>query len=165
MVKKGEKYYTWQLHGRSPQISKTYPKRQQLTSSDFLIQVYDLEDELSDISSDVSDKDGLEAFVEEFVQKIRDLASEQEDKRNNMPEGLQDSSVGELLQNRADSLEEWASNIESVDLDDYEELERSDDERDVEESEEDFEEYKENHFQDWLDEKCVEISGFTYEGE
>jgi len=157
IVKKGQEYYTWTLFGRSPQISLDYPKRQQLTGSDFLCQVYDLEDRLSELSCETIED--LEEERDSICEEIRDLASEQEEKRSNMPESLQEAPTGELLQNRYDSLEEWASNLEGVSID-FDEPDKEEDE-----TEEEFEVRKAEELSERIQELKEELVGYTYEGE
>ena len=45
---------------------------------------------------------------------MEDLKSETEDKLSNMPEQLQDSDTGQLLQGRCDSIDEWIGDLENV---------------------------------------------------
>lgn len=81
-------------------------KRSQLTSSDYLSQLYDWEDSKAEISDMES--------AQEFADTIRTLGEEQQEKLDNMPEGLQQGSTGEMLTERADACEQAASEIEDV---------------------------------------------------
>lgn len=107
----GDTYYKWSLRptGRGKGTtyrSKTYPTRQQLTSSDFMRSVYDIEDQLSAISAD-----GIEdGCLDDIVQAIRDLATEQDEKLENMPEGFREGSV---VNERKEALEGWADDLEN----------------------------------------------------
>jgi len=123
-IKKGDSYYWWQFAFSSKSFSKKPPKPQQLTRSDFLISVYDIQDRISGMQPETFEDFNNER--DEIVNDIQELATEQEEKRDNMPETLQDSATGELLQERHDSMDEWASEIESVELeeDDEEEIRR-----------------------------------------
>lgn len=130
-VKRGEPYWWWAFmqggRGGPKHYSRTRPRRSQLTQSDFLAQAYDLEDRLGDCAG-VED---LEAERDDIAQAIRDLGEEQQEKYDNMPEGLQQGPTGELLQGRAESCEQWAEEVESVDcpqdkLDDETEEEHDD---------------------------------------
>jgi DNA repair ATPase RecN len=56
------------------------------------------------------DVDGVRSVLEE----IRTLGEEQQEKLENMPEGLQQGDTGQLLQERADNCESWAGEIESA---------------------------------------------------
>ena len=56
--------------------------------------------------------DNLEGERDSIVEDIRALGEEQSDKLSNMPDGLQQAPTGEMLQNRADACEDWASEIE-----------------------------------------------------
>jgi hypothetical protein len=123
-IKKGDSYYYWKFNFDS-QIhrSLTAPTPQQLTQSGFLQSVYDIEDRINALSFDNPDEDAgsLRSEVEDICEEIRNLAEEQTEKRDNMPDSLQDAPTGEMLQNRADSLEQWADELEGVDIEDYDE--------------------------------------------
>ena len=174
IVNKGQTYYTWTLFRSAPRISLTYPKRQELTNSGFKIATYDLEDRISDLSS-LSDLEDLRGELESIAQDINDLADEQQDKLSNMPESLQNAPTGELLQNRYDSLTEWAQNIEGVDTEDPD-LDEEEYENDPELGDQDNETAKAEHDkkqEEENDEKkfariaeiAEEAQQYTYEGE
>jgi hypothetical protein len=121
-VKKGETYYSWgmMVGGRGIQRkSKTPPTRSQLTNSEFLGRIYDLEDNVD--WSNVECPEDLQSRRDELVSELQALGEEQSDKLSNMPDGLQQSQTGELLEQRAEACENIASEFENVDLDDFEE--------------------------------------------
>lgn len=108
-IAKGDVYYHWKIkmaYGGLVRRSKTYPRRSQLTLSDFLGQAYDLDDAVSAAES----PDDLDSLADD----VRALGEEQADKLSNMPDGLQSGSTGELLQERADQCEEWATEIDNA---------------------------------------------------
>lgn len=148
----GDAYYWWAHRiGRSStkHFSKTPPKASQLTSSEFLGNAYSIGEEMDEWSfTDKTTGDELEADREDVVSRIRDLASETEDKLSNMPDSLQQGPTGELLQNRVDSCNEWADNLEQVDIPT---------EADDGESEEDYRER--------LQEAFDELQSYRYDGE
>lgn len=109
-IKRGESYFWWKFRYCSKSRSKSRPTPQQLTRSEFWSQVYDFQDELSDCS----DSDTLQDIIE----RIREFADEQEEKRNNMPESLQEVGSGEILMNRTEALTDWADELEDLDMDD-----------------------------------------------
>lgn len=109
-IKRGESYYWWKFRYSEKSRSKTRPMPQQLTRSEFWSQVYDFQDEVRNISDSDSRDD--------ITSRMRELADEQDEKRNNMPESLYDSPTGELLGNRQDSLNQWADELDELDLDD-----------------------------------------------
>lgn len=115
----GDSYYWWAFktggRGGVKRVSKTYPKRSQLTQSDFLAQLYDIEDELSALTA--ADGEGLAGTIEDTASRLRDLASEQEDKLSNMPDGLQQGPTGEMLQERTDACNNAADELEQIDTD------------------------------------------------
>jgi hypothetical protein len=115
-IKAGDMYYTWSLK-TGPRSSRTYrqlspPRRSQLTTSGFLQQLYDLEDQLSVITAeDIVD---LTSQVEDLASQIRELGEEEQGKYDNMPEGLQQGDTGMLLEERAQAMEAWADELEQV---------------------------------------------------
>lgn len=170
VVKKGEKYYWWQFPYQSKQISTTYPTRQQLTTSDFLKQVWDLEDRLGALHEhNFSSPEDLQSEVEDIKSDLETLRDECEEKKSNMPEGLQESGTGEMLQNRYDSVEEMVNEIDGIDLDDFSgtvpdldgETEKDEDDTDEEDDDQDDEE----SFEDWLQGKLEELGAISYTGE
>jgi polyhydroxyalkanoate synthesis regulator phasin len=192
-IKKGETYYWWEFRYGGTHRSKTQPKPSQLTQSEFLSAAYGLNEQIEALI--VADSmDALKSEVEPLVDEIRQLGEEQSDKLSNMPDSLQEGPTGELLQNRADACEEWASNLEGVDLDideptqedaenelDTPTLEEIKDE-DLEEGqtkeqklEELMKDYKQQlvekeeelheEYQQKVQEALDEIQGYTYEGE
>lgn len=131
----GSEYWWWGVMQGSRGVkrySKTPPTRSQLTQSEFMGRVYDIEDQLNELK-DPSD-------LESLISDIRELGEEQQGKYDNMPDGLQQGDTGQLLEGRASSCEEWASELEQIELpedvsdddvedkisDDYEEDEQAD---------------------------------------
>lgn len=124
-VKKGDMYYTWNLI-TGPRSSRTYrqltpPKRSQLTTSSFLQTVYDIEDDLGSLNN-LDD-------IDDIVERLRGLASDEEEKLNNMPEGLQQSSTGEKLTSRVEGCNSAADELEGIDTEFDEEEPAEDDEK------------------------------------
>jgi hypothetical protein len=111
-VVKGQTYYKWKFRFGPLVRSATYPKASQLTRSEFLGQVYDFQDRLEAITED----ELKEGVLEEIASEMEDLGSEQEEKQQNMPDSLQYSPTGELLEGRAASMSEWADNLNGVDV-------------------------------------------------
>lgn len=116
-IKKGESYYWWgmMVGGRGvKRYSKTQPRRSQLTNSEFLGGLYDLEDRISALNAEAS----MEDEVTDIANDFRSLGEEQADKLSNMPDSLQQGPTGELLQQRADRCEEIAGELEQIDFSD-----------------------------------------------
>ncbi len=154
VAKKGESYYWWKFNYGPKCFSLTYPKRSQLTRSDFFSQMYDIADdviagfsETSEVGSSPGQRiEDLQSAVNDAIEQVRTLGEEQTDKLDNMPDSLQEGSTGELLQSRYDECESMACELEGVDLDDYDE--ESDD-----------------SFDEWFDAKIDELQGVSYDGE
>ena len=116
-IKKGESYWWWKFrHGRK-QMSKTQPKPSQLTQSNFLSQLYEIQERIEGLEAN----DSLASEVEEIVSSLNDLADECESNRDSMPDSLQDSDTGSMLQERADACRSAADELEGIDLGDFDE--------------------------------------------
>ncbi len=117
-LKKGDEAYWWTLktgpYSSRKVYSKTPPKASQLTTSEFLSRFYELEERIADLKAD----DGLAAEVESIASDFRDLGNEQEEKKDNMPDSLQNGPTGEMLEERKNKCEEIADELEGLTLDD-----------------------------------------------
>lgn len=168
-IKKGESYYWWKFRYGGKRMQKTYPKQSQLTQSEFLGTIYDIQDRLEALGGDIEEaKSERDAIVSE----LQDLASECEDRKSNMPDGLQEGPTGEMLQNRSDECNSMADELDGVDLDIENEFDEKDYKREPNESEEDFKkrvEDAENEAETEYDQKVEdaigELQGISYNGE
>jgi hypothetical protein len=129
-IKKGDTYYKVSLK-TGPRSSRTLKsltpfKRWQLTSSDYLQTAYRLVDE--DLPA-IQSKDDFESFK----QSVEDLKQEQEDKLDNMPDQLKESSI---VQERYDELESFTQSLDGMDFDDEDDWKASD--HDEEETYQDY---------------------------
>ena len=117
-IKQGDEYYWWKFRFGSKHKSKTTPARSQLTQSEFLSTIYDLEDRLGALSAEGSTREDVQSDVDSIKDELEALASQCEDNRSNMPESLQDSESGQLLETRAEAVQNMISALESIDLED-----------------------------------------------
>lgn len=115
-IRAGDSYWWWKFRRGGKRFSKTAPKRSQLTQSEYLSQLYELEDDIAQLPADSS----LADSIDDIVSRLRDMASECESKRENMPEQLQDSESGQLLEERKDTCENAADEIEGIDMSPFE---------------------------------------------
>lgn len=115
-IKKGDEYYWWKFRFGPKMVSKTPPRRSQLTRSYFLSQMYEIEDRIQAI-----DYDSFESEKSDIISDLESLRDEQQDKRDNMPYQLQDVGSGEILQNRYDAVEEMISELDGCTLDEVSE--------------------------------------------
>jgi len=121
VAKKGESYYWWQHAFQPKQLSKNQPTRSQIQSSAFLAELYELEDTKPNPEFDADNIqscfDDLQSAIEEHIGSIEDLKDQCEESLQNMPEHLQEqSSTGELLQERIDALEQYLSELQSISI-------------------------------------------------
>lgn len=149
LVPKGASYFTWSINYGGTFISLTRPKQSQLTSSPFLSTAYDINERLAAVEAD--DPDEITSIVEDFKSEIEELMETTQDSLDNMPDGLQQGSTGELLQERIDACQEAIDNLDNIDLD-FEEYE-PDEEEDVDEEAQKSIEQRE----EWVNEKIAEI--------
>lgn len=115
-ILKGEKYFTWSI--KTGPVSgqtfkqKTRPLQSQLTNSPFTKGLLQIQERISALSSIDSD------CLSEIVDSIRDLANEVQDNLSNMPDSLQEGDTGQMMQERIDSCEAWADEVEGLDIED-----------------------------------------------
>lgn len=151
-IKKGESYYWWKFRFGSKISSRTQPRQSQLTQSDFLSQIYEIQERIEDMTIE----DDFESEVSDIVSELENLQSECEDKISNMPDQLQSAPTGELLQNRADSIQEMIDELEGIDKEVDEESIKADLDKDDD---------KEEAIEDRKQEILEEIQNVSYNGE
>lgn len=117
-IKKGDSYWWWKFNYGAKQCSKTHPPRSALTRLAFKGTLWDTEDSLTkefeDFRTSDADPEDLKSSLESAADEIVQLGEEQGSNRENMPEQLQDSGSGELLQSRADACKELADALRSL---------------------------------------------------
>lgn len=106
-IEVGDGYLFWEFRygGKRVRCLDCPPRRQDLTQSAFWATVYDIEDQLGDLSDDPNDLDDI-------VCAIQELSSECQDALDAVPEQLQESH---LLQERIDETDAWMNEVEAVD--------------------------------------------------
>lgn len=110
-IKKGESYYWWKFNYGRKQKSKSKPSRSQLTQSDFYGQLWDIQDSIEKFIAETIEDD-----IGGMTSELQDLLDECQEKLDNMPKQLQESSdSGMLLQERIENLESYVSDLESID--------------------------------------------------
>lgn len=113
-IAKGQRHYNWHLK-TGPRSSREYrqvepPRPSQLTTSVFLGTIGDMELEIAEFVHD----DSLPDTLSEFAGRARELGSEEREKFENMPDGLQQGDTGQMLEERADACDAWADEIEQA---------------------------------------------------
>ncbi len=130
-IKKGDSYYWWKFKLGGKCVSKTPPRRSQLTRSEFYATLWDIEDgmvvapedELEDVAS------ALESAAEEVRQLGEDCGGKADSLDSAFPNGCPSL---ELLRERQEACDQLADNLDSAaqevrDLADDEELKTADD--------------------------------------
>jgi hypothetical protein len=124
VCKKGESYYWWKFRYGGKRYSLTRPRPSQLTQSAYFGTLYSMQEEIEDWSGETYDD--FESLKEDITSQIDDLRSETQDSLDNMPDQLQYSPTGELLQERVDALDSAESELDCIDEFDEEEPEEDD---------------------------------------
>lgn len=117
-IKRGDpyKWIKFRFGGRRIKCGSCSFKPSDLTQSEFLSQVYDLNDRIEALSDDM-ELDDLRLQLEEIASEFENLGSECEEKRENMPEQFQDGEAGQLLEQRASDCQDISGNLEGIDCD------------------------------------------------
>ena len=110
-IKKGDRYFFVAVK-TGPRSSRTIrsltrPKRWELTGSEFYSELWQIEDEGFDGIEDAS-------ALKDVAERIRELGEAQQEKFDNMPEGLQQGDTGQMLEQRAENCSSWADDIENT---------------------------------------------------
>jgi hypothetical protein len=116
-VKKGESYYWWKVRLKGCKSgtryeSKEMPKPSQLTQSQYLKAIYELQEE----NWVGRDFDGIEDRRNDVMQRIQEILDEQQEKLDNMPDGLQQGDTGQLIQERIDCLQSAIDDLEGIEI-------------------------------------------------
>jgi hypothetical protein len=128
-IEVGDEYWWWKHYGREKQCSKVRPTRKQLTTSEYLRQVYNWIDDMPNFES-LSD---LEAHNDNFVLELDSIADDYQGRLDSMPDHLQTTAPSAiLLTNRIELLQDISSELQSFSF-----------EREDEDLEEVIDEYRE----------------------
>ena len=112
-ISKGEIYQKITEMYSKPKIvcNNCVVSRSELTSSEYLSWLYDLQDTFRFYSSDE---------VDELIGYLEEQKSELEEKLYNIPEQFQDGEPASILQERIDGLDEAISQLEQLDFNENE---------------------------------------------
>lgn len=160
VAKKGESYYWWKFRYGGKRYSKTRPRQSQLTQSAYFGTVYSLQEEVED--APVLEAADIESLRDSIQSQVEDLSQESQDSLDNMPDQLQYSPTGELLQERVDACDYAVSDLENIEVEfefDEDEPAPEDFEDEVEFNDEqnEWEERKDDALESWLEERKQEI--------
>lgn len=112
-IKKGDTYYKWSFRYGGTYMSKEYPKPSQLTQSK-LSGAYAASEALDAGLSEASCPEDIVSLIEDAISDIQSVADEYREAKENMPENLQDSPTAQDCEEKADNLEAWIEDLESV---------------------------------------------------
>lgn len=112
-IKKGSSYYWWKFRHGGKHFSLTAPRASQLTQSSFYATLYGIQEVIECLTKD----DDLPMAIEQAAEDLRELAEECEGNRSNMPESLQESETGQMLEERAEFCNAAADELDAIDTD------------------------------------------------
>lgn len=128
-IKKGQEYW-WVAHKTARGGFKRYfhkrPRPSQCTQSEFYSALYELQERMEDAAP--ASMDDLASLRDEWASRAREIGEDQQSKFDNMPDGLQQGTTGQLLEDRASAMDGYADEIENVDCE-LEEGDESEDEQ------------------------------------
>lgn len=163
-IKKGDTYLRFSISRfdkLEPRCLNCRPKPSEMTQSDFLSRVYGIGESLEKLDP----TEDLEETVSGIISELEELRDETQDKHDNMPDQLQESGTGELLQNRVESIEEMISELEGIDIEVDEDAVKNEVEREEGESDDDYGSRVEDAVTGKKDEIIAELSNISYQGE
>ena len=108
-IQKGEPYWWWKPWRMAKQMSKTRPKPSQLASSDFARGVLAAVEALEAWSGPWTESDR-----DDLVGEMEELRDAEQEKFDNLPEGLQQGDTGVMLEDRVAMLDDWSGELESL---------------------------------------------------
>jgi hypothetical protein len=137
-IDKGEMYYVWVPGFRARTMrSKTKPRQSQLYQG-YKSSAYALNEQIEDFRNPGNLED-LESFRDELVSDAENLRDEEQEKLDNMPDGLREGDTGNAIQERIDAVEAFIDELWNLDFDSKLDDDASDEER-TEEADAKFEE-------------------------
>lgn len=124
-----------------------------------------LEDDLNAFTNGKLDIDGLRSSIEEAASEAERIAEEYEESISNMPDALQESPVAEECRERAEALQEWAQELQGLNLEDEPEademrregLEECETDEEKQEALEEIEEEEESAVEEWREQVSSEV--------
>lgn len=113
LICKGESYYKIVERFSSPKIrcAQCKPQRSELTNSEYLSWLYNLQDNLSTLY-DLREEEAKDELYIELEEQQSDL----QDRFDNIPEQLQEGDAGQTLQDRIDSLDSAMSDLDYLEF-------------------------------------------------
>lgn len=119
----GEEYYWWKFRFGDKLYSKTYPKRSQLTQSDKLGRIYDVDDSIDaafanffpiDLDTTEVNIDALISDLEQAHIDIADVSEEYQGSADSIREHFAESPTADECEERANDLWQYATEINTL---------------------------------------------------
>jgi hypothetical protein len=117
-VKKGQPYWwanCWSGYRKAKSVWTSPPSQTQLDAIDYDLEMVAIMQEM--YAAKPKDASELEDMRDEWVDYLRVLADECRQKFDDLADDLQQGPDGKLLEDRADDLDQWAVEVEAIELD------------------------------------------------
>ncbi len=164
-IKKGDEHYVWSMKRQRGGVtlrSLKPPRPSQLTENSFWSPLYSACESFEDAVAAASCFADLEEAKSDFTGTLTELSEEQDEKFNNMPEGLQQGETGQKLENRRDEVQAMVDELEGVDIPSDENVNEELGITDVDDAQD---EDKKQQYEDRLQSVRDELTGISYNGE
>lgn len=125
-IKKGEKYYSWKFRYGGAYKSKTPPRPSQLTQSK-MSAAYAASESLEDTIQSAASPEEIKDALTQAAEEINAVADDYQDGMDNM--AVQGGSIYEESEQKVSDLQDWASSLEQSasdieSLDNYEDWDK-----------------------------------------
>lgn len=131
-IEKGHPYRWWKHRYASKtrwHISHGYPGPADLTTSEKLARLYEVQDSMYSALTEYEDNpelfDELEDAITGGIEEARDVGAEYEEGADNIEEYFGETTQVSMMREKFEAIENWTDNLESIDWVNYED----DDER------------------------------------
>jgi len=114
-VKRGEPYYWWKLPFGEKSYSKTYPSRSQLTASDYLGCVFDLQDSIKGYTW-IEQEGDFSDMMDEIIDQVTDIRDQCQASLDSMAPMLHSAPNGKLLIARVDACDVALGEVSEMDF-------------------------------------------------
>lgn len=123
---KGSAYRWWKFRYGGKYVrclsDKCAPRSSDLTSSDKLSRVYAAQENACDVLSEWDGKevDDLTSIVETMVSELEEVSQEYQASADAIRENFEESPTADECEEKSGEIDDWISDIEGVDLDEFE---------------------------------------------
>jgi hypothetical protein len=123
-IKRGDTYYHWAFFRGRKQMSKTPPRRSQITASENLSSAYAAQETLEDALADAVTVEDVKTALEEAVSALEEVIGDYDESISNLEQAFtggcpaleEKQAQRDAVEAYKDELEQAASDVDNVDL-------------------------------------------------